>query len=120
MSNHTFKNWCILGNLISKILKDCEAAWEKEREKKRLKERELEHHTTLTSKQQPPRYSYSIVNASGIMTLPILALNSPLYTSLIPTLSKASETAADSDVEVTEASPKDNISLAIGATLKAD
>ncbi|KAG6843772.1 hypothetical protein H0H87_000578 [Tephrocybe sp. NHM501043] len=43
-SNHAFKSWCILGDSISKILKDQEAAWEKEQEKERLKERELECH----------------------------------------------------------------------------
>ncbi|KAG6816162.1 hypothetical protein H0H87_008204 [Tephrocybe sp. NHM501043] len=51
LSNHTFKSWYILGNSISQILKDCKAAWEKEREKERLKEIELECHAAQASKE---------------------------------------------------------------------
>ncbi|KAG6815208.1 hypothetical protein H0H87_003993 [Tephrocybe sp. NHM501043] len=46
--NHAFKSWCVLGDSISKILKDWEAAWEKER----LKEKELEHCAAQTSKEK--------------------------------------------------------------------
>ncbi|KAG6815505.1 hypothetical protein H0H87_001116 [Tephrocybe sp. NHM501043] len=54
-SNHAFKNWCVLGDSISKILKDWKAAWEKKREKERLKERELEYCAMQASKEQPSK-----------------------------------------------------------------
>ncbi|KAG6842649.1 hypothetical protein H0H87_011361, partial [Tephrocybe sp. NHM501043] len=56
-SNYAFKSWCILGDSISKILKDWEAAWEKDQEKERLKERELEHCAVQASKEKPSHLS---------------------------------------------------------------
>ncbi|KAG6823999.1 hypothetical protein H0H87_012705, partial [Tephrocybe sp. NHM501043] len=69
-SNHTFKSWCVLGDSISKILKDYEAAWEKEQEKERLKERELECHAVQASKEKPSRLSQG--SASDIEMLSVL------------------------------------------------
>ncbi|KAG6805488.1 hypothetical protein H0H87_003379, partial [Tephrocybe sp. NHM501043] len=70
-SNHAFRSWCILGDSISKILKDCEAAWEKEQEKERFKERELEHHIVQASKEKPSVCHYtSFSSFPGLNTLP--------------------------------------------------
>ncbi|KAG6824755.1 hypothetical protein H0H87_011169, partial [Tephrocybe sp. NHM501043] len=69
-SNHAFRSWCILGDSISKILKDCEAAWEKEQEKERFKERELEHHIVQASKEKPSRLSQG--SASDVEMLFVL------------------------------------------------
>ncbi|KAG6842910.1 hypothetical protein H0H87_009375 [Tephrocybe sp. NHM501043] len=65
-SNHTFKSWCILGDSISKILNNWEAAWEKEQEKERLKERVLEYHNVQASKEKPSG------SASNVEMLPAL------------------------------------------------
>ncbi|KAG6826578.1 hypothetical protein H0H87_006919 [Tephrocybe sp. NHM501043] len=56
-SNYAFKSWCILGDSISKILKDQKAALEKEQEKERLKERELEYCAIQASKGKPSHLS---------------------------------------------------------------
>ncbi|KAG6815484.1 hypothetical protein H0H87_001363 [Tephrocybe sp. NHM501043] len=69
-SNHTFKSWCVLGDSISKILKDWEAAWEKEQKKERLKERDLEHCTVQASKEKPSCLSQG--SASNIEMLYVL------------------------------------------------
>ncbi|KAG6807634.1 hypothetical protein H0H87_001253 [Tephrocybe sp. NHM501043] len=66
-SNHAFKSWCILGDSISKILKDWEAAWKKEREKKRLKERELEHHAAQASKEKPSVHHYTSFSSFPVL-----------------------------------------------------
>ncbi|KAG6843422.1 hypothetical protein H0H87_004724 [Tephrocybe sp. NHM501043] len=71
LSNHAFKSWCILGNSISKILKDWKATWEKEQEKERLKERELEGHTVQASKKQPSQ-CISQGSTSDVEMLPAL------------------------------------------------
>ncbi|KAG6855171.1 hypothetical protein H0H87_007320, partial [Tephrocybe sp. NHM501043] len=70
-SNHAFKSWCVLGDSISKILKDWEAAWEKEQEKERLKERDLECHAAQASKEKPSvRHYTSFPSFSVLNSLP--------------------------------------------------
>ncbi|KAG6808846.1 hypothetical protein H0H87_003912, partial [Tephrocybe sp. NHM501043] len=66
-SNHAFKSWCVLGDSISKILKDHEAAWEKEREKEKLKERELEHCDTQASKEKPSMHYYTLFSSFPVL-----------------------------------------------------
>ncbi|KAG6853898.1 hypothetical protein H0H87_008194, partial [Tephrocybe sp. NHM501043] len=69
-SNHAFKSWCILGDSISKILKDLEAAQEKEQEKERLKESKLECCAAQASKEKPSRLSQG--SASDVEMLSVL------------------------------------------------
>ncbi|KAG6851877.1 hypothetical protein H0H87_011915, partial [Tephrocybe sp. NHM501043] len=66
-SNHAFNSWCILGNSISKILKDWEAAWEKEQEKERLKEKVLECCVAQASKGKPSMGYYISFSSSPVL-----------------------------------------------------
>ncbi|KAG6849123.1 hypothetical protein H0H87_003117, partial [Tephrocybe sp. NHM501043] len=58
------------GDSISKILKDQEAAWEKEQEKERLKERELECHAVQASKEKLSVHHYTSFSSPVLNSIP--------------------------------------------------
>ncbi|KAG6840258.1 hypothetical protein H0H87_012273 [Tephrocybe sp. NHM501043] len=70
-----------------KPFKDWEAAWKKEQEKERLKERDLEHHAAQAFKEKPPVHPYTSFSFSPMLNSILSAAPQPGHASDVKMLS---------------------------------